>query len=387
VRKILISVLIITSLGVESSSASVVLPQSFFNHVNSRFLSNPGVVLMDQSNSEIIYQNDAIKPRTPASVLKIFSTAAIALTLDTKTTFQTSLYKTDKKGVFVLLGDYDPWITSSIRNREANNRAYLPKLIKAAFASNKKLKKITLIYKGVSGSDIYQAKKALKRRASVAYKPIGKDVEVESLITEKIASIESPPLEKMIRFALLYSDNVLSQKLTMLAARKSGYPLTGEGLNQTIQSKISELGVDTTGMRFIDGSGLSNKNKVSPNTVSQLLLKVKIDPRLKPIYDYLPISGESGTLSSRFVETAPQAIGLVRAKTGSIKGTVSLAGFATAGEKDYVFVVLADDVGRTRSRQDAARRAIDRMLGTITQPPVTGITPPTPESTPFTTTQ
>ncbi|MBM3731813.1 MAG: D-alanyl-D-alanine carboxypeptidase, partial [Actinobacteria bacterium] len=126
-KKILISVLIITSLGVESSSASVVLPQSFFNHVNSRFLSNPGVVLMDQSNSEIIYQNDAIKPRTPASVLKIFSTAAIALTLDTKTTFQTSLYKTDKKGVFVLLGDYDPWITSSIRNREANNRAYLPK--------------------------------------------------------------------------------------------------------------------------------------------------------------------------------------------------------------------------------------------------------------------
>jgi D-alanyl-D-alanine carboxypeptidase len=386
-KKLIISLLVITSLGVESSSASVVLPQPFFNHVNSKFLSNPGVVLIDQSSNEIIYQNGADKPRIPASVLKIFSTAAIALTLDSKTTFQTSLYKTDKKGVFVLWGDYDPWITSSVRYRDANNRAYMPRLIKTAFASNEKLKKITLIYKGVSGSDIYQAKKALKRRASVAYKPIDKGVEVESLITEKIASIESPPLEKMIRFALLYSDNGLSQKLAMLAARKSGFPLTKEGLNQTIKSKVSELGVDTTGMRFIDGSGLSNRNKVSATTVSQLLLKVKIDPRLKPIYDHLPISGESGTLASRFVETAPQAIGLVRAKTGSIRGTVSLAGFATAGEKEYVFVVLADDVGRTRSLQDAARRAIDRMLGTITQPPVTGITPPTPESTPFNTTQ
>ena len=386
-KKLIISLLVITSLGVESSSASVVLPQPFFNHVNSKFLSNPGVVLIDQSSNEIIYQNGADKPRIPASVLKIFSTAAIALTLDSKTTFQTSLYKTDKKGVFVIWGDYDPWITSSVRYRDANNRAYMPRLIKAAFASNEKLKKITLIYKGVSGSDIYQAKKALKRRASVAYKPIDKGVEVESLITEKIASIESPPLEKMIRFALLYSDNGLSQKLAMLAARKSGFPLTKEGLNQTIKSKVSELGVDTTGMRFIDGSGLSNRNKVSASTVSQLLLKVKIDPRLKPVYDHLPISGESGTLASRFVETAPQAIGLVRAKTGSIRGTVSLAGFATAGEKEYVFVVLADDVGRTRSLQDAARRAIDRMLGTITQPPVTGITPPTPESTPFTTTQ
>jgi len=386
-KKLLIVFLIITSLSIQTSYALEALPQSFTKHVNSKFLSNPSVILVDQANMEIVYQNSENRPRTPASVLKIFSTAAIALTLDSKTTFQTSLYKTDKKGVFVLWGDYDPWITSSVRYRDANNRAYMPRLIKAAFASNKKLKKITLIYKGVGGSDIYQAKKALKRRASVAYKPISKGVEVESLITEKIATIESPPLEKMIRFALLYSDNVLSQKLAMLAARKSGFPLTKEGLNQTIKSKVSELGVDTTGMRFIDGSGLSNRNKVSASTVSQLLLKVKIDPRLKPIYDHLPISGESGTLASRFIETAPQAIGLVRAKTGSIKGTVSLAGFVTSGEKEYVFVVLADGVGRTRSLQDAARRAIDRMLGTITKPPVIGITPPTPESTPFTTAQ
>ena len=386
-KRLLIVFFIITSLSIQTSYALEALPQSFTSHVNSKFLSNPSVILVDQANMEVVYQNSENRPRTPASVLKIFSTAAIALTLDSKTTFQTSLYKTDKKGVFVLWGDYDPWITSSVRYRDANNRAYMPRLIKAAFASNKKLKKITLIYKGVGGSDIYQAKKALKRRASVAYKPISKGVEVESLITEKIATIESPPLEKMIRFALLYSDNVLSQKLAMLAARKSGFPLTKEGLNQTIKSKVSELGVDTTGMRFIDGSGLSNRNKVSASTVSQLLLKVKIDPRLKPIYDHLPISGESGTLASRFIETAPQAIGLVRAKTGSIRGTVSLAGFATSGEKEYVFVVLADGVGRTRSLQDAARRAIDRMLGTITKPPVIGITPPTPESTPFTTAQ
>ena len=386
-KKLLIVFLIITSLSIQTSYALEALPQSFTSHVNSKFLSNPSVILVDQANMEVVYQNSENRPRTPASVLKIFSTAAIALTLDSKTTFQTSLYKTDKKGVFVLWGDYDPWITSSVRYRDANNRAYMPRLIKAAFASNKKLKKITLIYKGVGGSDIYQAKKALKRRASVAYKPISKGVEVESLITEKIATIESPPLEKMIRFALLYSDNVLSQKLAMLAARKSGFPLTKEGLNQTIKSKVSELGVDTTGMRFIDGSGLSNRNKVSASTVSQLLLKVKIDPRLKPIYDHLPISGESGTLASRFIETAPQAIGLVRAKTGSIRGAVSLAGFVTSGEKEYVFVVLADGVGRTRSLQDAARRAIDRMLGTITKPPVIGITPPTPESTPFTTAQ
>jgi D-alanyl-D-alanine carboxypeptidase/D-alanyl-D-alanine-endopeptidase (penicillin-binding protein 4) len=384
-----LSVLIVSFLffSLQPASAAEVLPQPFFNYIGSKYLADPGVILIDQSNNEIVYQSGAQKPRTPASVLKIFTTAAIALTIDPETTFQTAIYKTDKRGVFVIWGDNDPWITSSAKAKKANKRAYMPNLIKAAFASDKKLKKITLIYKGVNNSDIRYAKKALNRRASVAYKRIGKNVEVESLITERIAAITSPPLHKMIRFALLYSDNVLSQRLAMLATGRSGYPLTQEGMNSMIFEKISSLGVDTTGMNFIDGSGLSRKNKVSALTVSQLLLKVKTDPRLKSIYEHLPISGESGTLISRYHETAPQAVGLVRAKTGSIRGVVSLAGFATSGEKEYVFVVLADEVGRTRSSQNSARKAIDRMLGTITKPPVIGITPPAPESTPFTTTQ
>ena len=384
-----LAVLIVSFLffSLQPASAAEVLPQPFFNYIGSKYLADPGVILIDQSNNEIVYQSGAQKPRTPASVLKIFTTAAIALTIDPETTFQTAIYKTDKRGVFVIWGDNDPWITSSAKAKKANKRAYMPNLIKAAFASDKKLKKITLIYKGVNNSDIRYAKKALNRRASVAYKRIGKNVEVESLITERIAAITSPPLHKMIRFALLYSDNVLSQRLAMLATGRSGYPLTQEGMNSMIFDKISSLGVDTTGMNFIDGSGLSRKNKVSALTVSQLLLKVKTDPRLKSIYEHLPISGESGTLISRYHETAPQAVGLVRAKTGSIRGVVSLAGFATSGEKEYVFVVLADEVGRTRSSQNSARKAIDRMLGTITKPPVIGITPPAPESTPFTTTQ
>ncbi|MFM8627511.1 MAG: D-alanyl-D-alanine carboxypeptidase, partial [Candidatus Nanopelagicus sp.] len=330
-------------------------------------------------------QDGAEKPRTPASVLKIISTAAIALTLDTSTVFKTAIYKTEKKGVFVIWGDNDPWITSNAKYRDANKRAYMPTLIKAAFASDKSLKKISLIYKGVNNSDILYAKKALKRRSSVAYKPISKNVEVESLITEKIAEISSPPLHKMIRFALLYSDNVLSQRLIMVATGRNGYPLTRTGLNKMANAKISELGVDTTGMVLMDGSGLSGQNRVSAVTVSQLLLKVKSEPKLKVIYDSLPISGESGTLIGRYHSTAPQAVGLVRAKTGSTRHTVSLAGFATSGDKEYVFVVIADGVGRTRRLQDAARSAIDRMLGTITKPAVSGLTPPVAENNPFTT--
>jgi D-alanyl-D-alanine carboxypeptidase len=368
------------------ANAVDVLPEPFFKYLGSKYLANPGVILIDGSSSEIVYESGSDKPRTPASVLKVISTSAMALTLDSATVFKTALYKTDKKGVFVIWGENDPWITSNAKYRDANKRAYMPALIKAAFASDKSLKKITLVYKGVNNSDILYAKRALNRRSSVAYKPLSKTVEIESLITEKIAEVSSPPLQKMIRFALLYSDNVLSQRIAMLATGLNGYPLNRTGLNEMINAKISGIGVDTTGMKLVDGSGLGGENRVSAKTVSQLLLKIKTEPQLKVIYDSLPISGESGTLIGRYHSTAPQAVGLVRAKTGSTRHTVSLAGFATSGEKEYVFVVIADGVGRTRRLQDAARSAIDRMLGTITKPPVIGITPPVPETNPFTTT-
>lgn len=385
-RKISLLVLCTLILNLQPANAVDVLPTPFFKYLGSKYLANPGVILIDGTNSEVVYQDGATKPRTPASVLKLFSTSAIALTLDTSTVFKTAIYKTEKKGVFVIWGDNDPWITSNAKYRDANKRAYMPALIKAAFASDKSLKKINLVYKGVNNSDILYAKRALNRRASVAYKPLSKNVEVESLITEKIAEVSSPPLHKMIRFALLYSDNVLSQRLAMLATGRNGYPLTRTGLNQMINDKISSIGVDTTGMKFVDGSGLGGENKVSALTVSQLLLKIKSEPKLRVIYESLPVSGESGTLIGRYHATAPQAVGLVKAKTGSTRHTVSLAGFATSGEKEYVFVVIADSVGRTRRLQDAARNAIDRMLGTITKPVVIGLTPPLPESNPFTTT-
>jgi D-alanyl-D-alanine carboxypeptidase len=172
----------------------------------------------------------------------------------------------------------------------------------------------------------------------------------------------------------------------MVATGRSGYPLTRTGLNQMAKDKLTAIGVDTTGMKLVDGSGIGGENRVSAITVSQLLLKVNTEPKLRVIYESLPVSGESGTLVGRYHSTAPQAVGLVRAKTGSTRHTVSLAGFATSGEKEYVFVVIADGVGRTRRLQDAARSAIDRMLGTITKPAVSGLTLPVPESNPFTTT-
>ena len=371
-----ISVLILLSLifNTQPANAVDVLPQPFFDYLGSKYLANPGIILLDGSSKEIVYESGSTILRSPASVLKLTSATAVAMTLDSTTVFTTSLYKTEKRGVFVILGENDPWMTSSAKYRDANKRAYTPTLIKKAFATDKKLKKITLLYRGVSGTELYKAKRALGRRASVVYKALDKNIDPKSLITEKVVEIQSPQLLKMIKFALLYSDNLLSQRLAMLATTKSGYAADKNGLNEMMNEKLTALGVDTTGLHLEDGSGLSGGNRISAVTVSQLLLKIRSEPKLKVVYDSLPTSGQSGTLIGRYHSTAPQAVGLVKAKTGSTRNTVSLAGFATSGEKEYIFVVIADHVGRTKRMQNAARSAIDRMLGTITKPSVTGLT-------------
>jgi serine-type D-Ala-D-Ala carboxypeptidase/endopeptidase (penicillin-binding protein 4) len=360
--------------NIQPAAAEDVLPESFFSYLGSKYLADPGIILIDQSDKHVVYQKGETELRAPASVLKLISTSAIALNMETSTVFKTAVYTTNKPGEFLIAGDDDPWITSSAKEAARLKRAYLPDLLKAALNHKNNLKTISLLYTGVSGSDIKSARRALRKTSSIRYKALADNADTATIAVEKIAEIKSPPLASSINFTLLYSDNLLAQRLAMLATVRFGYPSTKDGLSQMVNDKLTSLNINIDGLHLEDGNGLSGGDRVSALTVSQLLLKIKTEPKLKIIYDSLPVSGQSGTLIGRYHGTAPQAVGLVRAKTGSTRHTIALAGYATSGDKEYVFVVIANHVGSTRRKQDAARSAIDRMLGTITRPPTLSTT-------------
>lgn len=102
--------------------------------------------------------------------------------------------------------------------------------------------------------------------------------------------------------------------------------------------------------------------------VVDLLTKIRAIPEYQSLYQGLPTSGKTGTLKKRFKESAPDAVGLVKAKTGWVNGSVSLAGFITSGDKEYAFAVLADRIPRYYSATERARVAIDRMIGSLAKP-------------------
>jgi D-alanyl-D-alanine carboxypeptidase len=380
-KKISILTISVLVFSVQPVQAEDNLPESFFKNLNSKYLANPGVILIDSSNQSVLFEKNSASLRPAASVIKLLSTAAIAMSIDSTTVFKTAIYQGSKPGAFVIIGENDPWITSSVKARNQFKRAYLPTLLNAALKKRNNLRVISVQYLGVSSTDINYARKVMRKTSSIKATALTGSVDTTTLIGEKIAEITSPKLSTMIRFTNLYSDNNLSQKLARLAAIKNGFPGNNYGINLVMQNKLGELGVDTLGLHLEDASGLSQLNRVSAVTISQLLLKIKSEPKLNVVYNSLPVSGISGTLVKRYLNTAPQAIGLVKAKTGSIKNTVALAGYATSGATEYVFVVIANEAGRTRKSQDAARDAIDKMLGSITKPAVIPATATTDTST------
>lgn len=126
--------------------------------------------------------------------------------------------------------------------------------------------------------------------------------------------------------------------------------------------------VDSTGLSVSDGSGLSHDNRVSARTIAQLLWKIRVEPQFQAIYDGLPVAGKSGTLKKRFKKYGKSAKGLIRAKTGWINTSVTMAGYVEVGNNEYVFAVIANHIKPTEKSRDLARRAIDKMLATVAKP-------------------
>lgn len=141
-----------------------------------------------------------------------------------------------------------------------------------------------------------------------------------------IADTSSASLNYLLKHMLLHSDNLYAESL----ARSVGYKINGVGSTDSATSAISatlrkDLGLNTGPLVLKDGSGLSHLDKTSPEFLVNLLTKAYNDKQVgQKLYNALPRSGISGTLSYRMNKTLQ---GKVRAKTGTLDGTVTLSGY------------------------------------------------------------
>jgi PBP4 family serine-type D-alanyl-D-alanine carboxypeptidase len=273
----------------------------------------------------------------------------------------------------MISGSLDPWMTRNDTVSKKFNRVSLPAIYRAALKkldaeNGAPIKTLQIQYSDIFSDDLAFIKSQFQARHIKVTTLKVTNADTHLFAKELIAKYQSPTLQEIVDWMLLWSNNTIGDRLGLYAAMKAGYGYSPKGIQQTYLKTLDELNIPTTGFNAVDGSGLSRSNRVSTRMLAQLLLKTYMTDKYQTIYNGLPIGGVSGTLSKRFVKSAPKAIGLARAKTGVLTGVVSLAGYVQGGDHEYIFVIVADKVAPSESASKAACDAIDKIIASFAKP-------------------
>ena len=157
-----------------------------------------------------------------------------------------------------------------------------------------------------------------------------------------LVSHRSLPLKELLKPLLLDSNNIYAESIT----KTLGYEKYKVGSFQmgvkAIKSILKEHSkIDFDKMRLLDGSGLSRYNLIPPAQFGELLHAIYHNEKMRSyLIGSLPISGESGSLKAIDVECLK---GKIKAKTGSLMGVSTLAGFLRPDASEPLVIVIMMD--------------------------------------------
>jgi D-alanyl-D-alanine carboxypeptidase len=352
---------------------SIAISSAFSQLVTVPALANPSVIVLDEKTGEVVYESNSTSPRKPASVIKLLSATAAYTYLNPSDSFTTTLSEgADGKSV-VINGSLDPWVSYDNKVAEKMGRTSLERFEFNALSALKRInsgstKNTTIYYNDLYASDLNHIEHFLRdHHLSISLKRVSEQGAVDASGARLISST-SPTLETILDWTLTWSDNLLAERIARLASAAAGNTLDDAGVEKTFKTILSNYGITTSNLVIKDASGLSKENRVTASQIAKLLMIIYHDPKFTKLIAGLPVGGVSGTLRHRFIETAPEAVGLVRAKTGTLNGTTNLAGYVESGEHEYIFVILADRHSKSYSVTKKVRATVDRILGKIAFP-------------------
>ncbi len=206
----------------------------------------------------------------------------------------------------------------------------------------------------------YDILAGLLRKYSISYSNIvyGKTPPLAKTLAEN----SSPELAFLIKNMLKKSDNLIADSLLKKLGEKyfsaQGSWKTGRSAVQAILA--SRTDIDFKQVVMIDGSGLSLNNRVTPNAFVKLLNFAYTQlPESHLLFESLPSSGHDGTLKHRL---GGPVLGRIHAKTGSMHGISSLAGYVrTSNNQIVAFSILINDPIPGKNNQGGYRLLENRI--------------------------
>ena len=159
---------------------------------------------------------------------------------------------------------------------------------------------------------------------------------------DTLFKLSSPALRDILPAMMKKSQNQIAE----IMLRTIGLERAGIGTADTARKIVGEQllawGVQPDGFLIRDGSGLSDNDLLTPETIVRVLDRIQRDTAFATYYNAMPIAGVDGTLDKRMKGTPAE--GNVRAKTGTLSKARNLSGYVTTADGErLIFSVLANN--------------------------------------------
>jgi D-alanyl-D-alanine carboxypeptidase len=182
-------------------------------------------------------------------------------------------------------------------------------------------------------------------------------------VTAAALEIIGQPVFSEVEMINQFSINWRASKLLRRVGGEIYGKMTNSNGFRAIMEFWREKGLDLDGFHFDDGNGLSRNNQVSPKQLTDLLYIMRFSNYFDIFYSSLPIAGYTGTMKRMLAGTPGE--GRVRAKTGTIAGVKSLAGYvSTISGRNLIFAII---VNNYTCQKKVIRKKLEQVMLRMTE--------------------
>ena len=252
-----VACLLAALLAVPQSSATaadtLLVTRAFSPLATTPTLADPSVIVVDEKTGEVVFESNANSPRKPASVIKLVSAAAAYTYLSPSDSYTTSLWAgVDSKSV-IIQGSLDPWISYDNKVAEKMSRTSLGRFEYNALSMIKEInsgstKETTIYYSDLYAQDVAHIQKSLKDRGAATVLKRVSHKQAAALSGEYILGSTSPTLEKIVDWTLIWSDNLLAERIARIASVAAGNTFDDAGVAVTFKTLLTEMGISTANL-------------------------------------------------------------------------------------------------------------------------------------------
>lgn len=188
---------------------------------------------------------------------------------------------------------------------------------------------------------------------------LNRDVYLSGCPQTTFQNFYSIPSDSVYKVMMQASDNFIAEQLLLMSAFAISDTLKPEiAIQHMLQNKLNDL---PDKPRWVDGSGLSRYNLITPRAVVALWNKLYTEIPRERLFSWLAVGGKYGTLKNLYRKEPPYIYG----KTGTLSNNHALSGFLiTKSGRVLIFSFMNNNYPGTAAE---VRQDMERILDYIYQ--------------------